>query len=335
MAAETVSGEDEKLHSPGSAANWRESYYFGFNGEAGQTGMAYISLSPNQGFVVRMILLLMPDAGGTLVHIQRSPLPKLTEVVLTEGDLQFHCLEPLLRWQLRAEAVCLCIPPTEEISSALPAAQAGAGAWQRVPVAFDLCFETRMPAYRYPTGAADFLGNDQEHFEQMGCVTGRLRIGSTGDSLVAPAARDRSWGVRNWLRPEWYSWMHLNFGPDLLIGAVIGRAEGHETSSGFVYQGGLFQPVLRVDLEADRDPHDLHLRSGRARIVTGQAQTLDLDFDPLSFFHIILAREGGEQSHDSVTALACRYGEHLGRGLLEGERREPMPSRAPGVTGLW
>lgn len=328
-------GDDEGLHTPGSAQNWRESYYFGFFGEEGQTGIGYISLSPNQRTVVRMILIMMPKGEKTLVYLQEEPLSAYDGVVLENGDLQFRCLAPLQLWRLQAEAVCLVVPSSGEITSALMAAREDPSGVQRVPIAFDLCFEARMPPYRYPDGALDFLGQAQQHFEQMGKVSGRLRIDGEEAPIEASASRDRSWGIRDWLRPEWYKWVHLGFEGDTYIGAVFGRSRGRETSSGFVYQDGRFHPIARVVMDTHHDPESLHLLSGRAQIVTETRKEVDVVLEPRSFSHFILARAGATQCHDSVTTVICKCDGQIGKGVLDHEHREVLSRSSPEKAGVW
>lgn len=320
----SLKSQDDRLHSPGSAANWRESYYFNFHDAAGRAGLTYISMSPHQRKVERIIMVLMPEEGKTLVRIQQDTLADFKDVALEEGVLQYHCLEPLQRWQLQAEADCLSIPSDQDISSVLATARTESPPVERVPVAFDLRFEAGMPAYRFPDGAWDFLGQGQEHFEQAGQISGWLRIGDEETPLAGLGGRDRSWGVRDWLGSEWYNWINLQFREEFFIGAVLSRAEGQEASCGFVHQGGRLQPIVQVVLEAQRDPDDLHLLAGQARIVMEQGHTFDLDLTPLSFLHITPTRDENWQSHGSETLVTCQCGEQTGRGFAEYIRREPI-----------
>lgn len=327
-------GDPDRLHTPGPAQNWRESLFFGFFGEKGQTGMAYVSLSPNKRMAVRMIVITMPKSEKALVCLQQETLPIHEDAVLERGALQFRCLAPLHRWRLQADVVCLAVPNSGELTSVLAAAQADPAGVERVPVAFDLRFEARMPAYRYPDNALDFLGRGQQHFEQMGKVSGWLRTDSAKAPFSALASRDRSWGVRDWLRPESYTWAHLAF-EKMCVGAVLGRSQGGERSSGYVYRDRRFDPIARVVMNTDHDPRNLHLLSGGARIVTAAGKELEVVFEPLSFFHVILARGGATQCHDSVTTVICRCDGQVGQGVLEHERREVLAQSPRKKAGVW
>jgi hypothetical protein len=335
MMASLLESADDRLHCPGSAATWRESYFFAFHDAAGRAVMSYISLAPHQGVAERLVMLLLPAEGRTLVWMQQEPLRRFEDAALVEGAVQFLCSTPLQGWQLRAEAPCLSVPAAQEISAVLAAARADPGPFERLLIAFGVQFEASMPAYRFPAGAWDFLGQGQDHFEQMGQVRGWLRLGDQETAVAGPGSRDRSWGARDWLRHEWYQWIHLHLGQDLLIGAALSQADGRESSSGFVYQEGLLQPVVRAAVEAERDAADLHLLSGTLHLATEQGQTLAVDLAPTSFLHTIVARDQVRQNHDTYTALTCRCAGRTGRGFLEYARKEPLPSAAPRQAGLW
>jgi hypothetical protein len=208
----SLKSTDDRLHSPGSAANWRESYYFNFHDAAGRAGLTYISMSPHQRKVDRMIMILLPEDKRTLVWIQQDPLPCFEDGVLEDSILKYHCLAPLERWRLQAEGNFLSVPAGQDISSVIAAGQARAASVEHLPVAFDLAFEGCMPVYRFPPGGWDFLGQGQVHFEQMGWVTGRLRIGAKETPFAGWGTRERSWGARDWIRAEWWNWINLQFG---------------------------------------------------------------------------------------------------------------------------
>jgi hypothetical protein len=331
----SLKSTDDRLHPPGSDTDWRESFSFDLHDDAGRAGMAYITVSPHRGVVDRIVIMFKPQDGKTLVYMQQDPLTHFEDAVLEQGVLQFHCLEPLQHWQLQAEVDCLSLPLGQEISSALAAARTGDAPVERLPVAFDLRFEARMPAYRFPDGAWDYLGPGQQHFEQMGQVTGWLYISDEKTPFVGLSGRDRSWGIRDWLRPEWYNWINLQFGEDFFVGATLSRADGQEASSGFVYQDGLLQPIAQVVIEAQRDPDNLHLLAGQAHIVTEQGQTFEVGFAPLSFFHAVVAREGTWQDHDNVTLVTCRCEGRTSRGFWEYNQRELISPLAPGQGGIW
>jgi hypothetical protein len=333
--ARLLESADDRLHRPVSATTWRESYFFAFYDQAGRAVLSYISLAPYQGVAERLVMLLLPGEGRTLVWMQQSPLHRFEDAALAEGDVQFLCRTPLQSWHLGADTICLSIPATQEISAALVVARSNPGLFQRRPVAFDVQFESGMPAYRFPAGAWDFLGQGQDHFEQMGQVSGRLRVGDQEVTVAGPGSRDRSWGARDWLRHEWYQWIHLHFGQDLYIGAVLSRADGQEVSSGFVYQAGQLQPILQVAVEAERDAANLHILAGTIRLVTDQGQSLAVDLSPTSFLHTIVARDGTRQNHDSYTGVTCRCAGRTGVGFVEYARKELLSSDTPGHAGLW
>jgi len=325
--------QDDYLHPPGPVASWRESFFFGFYDQAGRVCLSYLSVAPRPGMVERILILQTPGVGSTLFCRHRDPLQHFRDTALAEGALQVHCRVPLQSWQIRAEAPCLPVPPGQEISSVL--ASTREKPLERIPVAFDLHFEALMPAYRFPAGTWDFLGPGQEHFEQAGSITGWMRIGDEETPCSGLCGRDRSWGPRDWLGYQWYHWINLPLCNDLIISAALGRANGQEVSSGFVYREGLLQPIVQVAVQVDRDPQDLHLLAGAAHVVTGAGQTYELHFAPIRFFHTIVAQGDNWRSHDAYTVVTCRCEGVTGQGFVEYAQREPILEHGPARGGLW
>jgi hypothetical protein len=320
---------DDRLHLPGPSHDWRESFYFDFQDDLGWAGLIYLSVSPHEGAVQRVVILLQPG-GDTLVCLQREPLTLIADPVLEHGMVQLHCQEPLRRWRLIAGGVFLSLPSGEELSAALTRARSSNGLARLIPVAFDLQFEAAMPAYRFPTGAWDYLGPGQQHFEQLGQVSGWLRVADKDILVYGTSARDRTWGIRDWLHAEWWHRLNLRFA-DLYIVASLRRVGGRESSSGFLYRDGRLLPIARVRLEAERDPLDLHLRAGRCDVVTEQGDTLTVELTPHAFCHTVVAHQGAWQNHDNVTRVTCRCEGRAGHGFWEYNQREAFNPMQAGV----
>jgi hypothetical protein len=330
-----LQSQDDRLHPPGDTANWRESFYFNFHDAAGRAGLTYITLDAQRLVVDRMILLLLPEHSGTLVCIRQDPILGFEDQVLEQGVLQYHCREPLQCWQLLGEADCLHVPSGQDISEVLAAERTQAAGIKHVPIAFDLYFDALSPPYKFPSGAWDFYGQGQEHFEQIGRVTGHLRVDDQETSFIGLGGRDRSWGRREWLRPDWYTWMNLQFNEDFFISAVFSQTEGEESSSGFVYLGGLIKPVVQIILNVQRDPLDRHLLGGYAHIVVERGETFAVTFSPLSFLYLTITREGNWQCYGCETLVACRCRGQMGRGFVEYVWREQVTLLSANRGRIW
>jgi hypothetical protein len=306
--------QDERLHRPESSPGWQESYYFNFQAP-GLSGGARIGLRPQRG-AERMAVLTWEDR--TLAYIQREPA-EFKFATLEQGALTFHLLAPLQQWRLRAQADFVVVAPGQEILSAVVAKQ-GATAH----VTFDLSFNAETPAYLYPNHVFDFVGPEQRHFEQAGEVRGRVRVDDEEIPFAGVGVRDHSWGVRDWLRPdEWY-WINLiDEREPFFASAAYGRMQDASFTGGFVWKGGLLQPVQGLRIEAHH-ADDLRLLSGQVHLATADGQ-LEATLTPQRSSHICLARTDRWQTRISSTVVIYQgQGHRTGRGWVEHGRREPV-----------
>ncbi len=316
---------EDNLHAPTQASNWRESFYFNWHDSAGRAGLTTIAVWPNQHMVDRITVLWLED-GEILASVQQDPLAGSDANALAGSTtISFHCREPLHHWQLQAETEMVHLPPGQELFPALAAIRGGTIPGRYSHVTMDLSFQGRMPAFGFLPEWWAFLGQGQQHFEQAGAVTGRLCVDGEEKPFAGWGGRDRSWGERDWLRPEWWCWINLQLEPDLFVGAILSRAEGREVHGGYVYQDGMLQPVQQVELQAHRDEHDLHLLSGHARVITGVGRPIEIDLEPEGFLHTTIGQGDGYRGHCAETVVKCRGEGRMGRGIVEYERKEKSP----------
>jgi hypothetical protein len=230
------------VHTPDpERERWRESYYFQFIdfklGIGGYHGPGYRPVKGYSGVLNVLWGLDVP----TLVATEKGRYTT-HDAVHPVGGLQWDILEPLKRWRIRFDgrlndgggdpAI-----PVEAVTSAAEASG------RLVDAAFDLIFERDQPAYLYredPRWDGLFDG----HIDEVGRVTGSLRMGEKTYEIDGRGSKDHSWGVRDWGKPRGWRWVDMLFedGPEL----TVWRATFDGTNwldDGAIYVDGTAEPV--------------------------------------------------------------------------------------------
>ena len=126
-------------------------------------------------------------------------------------------------------------------------------------VSLDASFDAIHPAYAYsshPEGCPDWAATDR--LEQAGRVKGTLRIDGKSYPFDTTAARDHSWGTRNWDTPQHWKWLHAQAGTETAVHFWQIQARGHTVLRGFVSREGHMAEVDRVDVDWKNDPQFRH-----------------------------------------------------------------------------
>jgi hypothetical protein len=182
---------DERRHEPGADDLWNESYYFDFvSDDATLGGYVRMGLYPNLGCVWYWACLV--GVGRALVSVVDHEVPHPTAPqsleIRTTGLWADHHIETSLQHAtigLEAFGVSLDDPVDAY----------GDARGDRVPIGFDLEWETDGGTYRYPAGA--------DRYEIPCIVHGEVLVGSERIELVGTGQRDHSWGVRDWWALSW------------------------------------------------------------------------------------------------------------------------------------
>lgn len=126
-------------------------------------------------------------------------------------------------------------------------------------VSFDAKFDALHPAYAYsshPDGCPDWAATDR--LEQAGRLKGTLRIDGKTFAFDTTAARDHSWGTRNWDTPQQWKWLHAQAGPDTAVHFWQIQARGRTELRGYVLRDGRMAEVDSVDVDWKNDPQYRH-----------------------------------------------------------------------------
>ena len=145
-------------------------------------------------------------------------------------------------------------------------------------VGLDVQFDAAHPAYAYgfhPDGCPSFAATNR--LEQAGRVHGTLRIEDRKYGFDTTAARDHSWGTRDWDMPQHWKWLHAQAGPDLCVHFWQIQARGRTDLRGYVYRDRQMAEVISVDVDFENDDafRQTHIKAavhdtaGRTTQVTG------------------------------------------------------------------
>jgi hypothetical protein len=157
----------------------------------------------------------------------------------------------------------------------------------RVPIGFDLEWETDGDVYPYPGGVTRY---------EVPCrVHGEILVGDEQLELDGFGQRDHSWGVRDWWAFGW-SWTAGRLDDGTRFHGIDLRIPGLDFPAGYLQPG---EPIDAVTVEEDLGADGLPLH---ADITVGP---LALDVTPLAFAPVLLTSPDGRVSR--FPRALCRF----------------------------
>jgi len=147
----------------------------------------------------------------------------------------------------------------------------------------------------------------------MGRVTGTVTAGGRDTEVAGWAYSDHSWGPRHWGMLLSHRWVWATFGPDLFFSAFLFNTAKGRLDFGYVYDGGEFRGVTRLETGA-RVADDGHSPVGcDARLWTadGRGYHITGTCDVTS----VTTHDEGVFLTDGMSTFEC--GGRLGTGLFE------------------
>ncbi len=256
-----ISALDEQLHSPSTDPSWQESYYFNWADADGRYfGLARIGFNPASGTADGLLITVVdgrleyvyPAVG---VSVTPGELTARAERGLAVDNLCFTMREPLTRWNVTL---------TGRTSVDLT--------WTALAAPHDY-----HPNDGHPDTTHDQPGDvvtetatrtaDAHHFEQVGTVTGLIRVGGREHRIDALGQRDKSWGVRDWAAISGWEWITGQFGPDLAFNATLSLVHDSGEPTGFVMRDGVNRALTSVQIDYEWDSTRNVPRSARLNLV--------------------------------------------------------------------
>jgi hypothetical protein len=159
------------------------------------------------------------------------------------------------------------------------------------------------------------LGGDigKDHYESMGRVAGTVSVAGAETEVAGWAYQDHSWGPRHWGMLTTHRWLWATFGPDLFCSAFTFTTPKGRMDFGYVYDGGEFRGVTRLETGARvaDDGHSpvgcdarLWTADGRGYHITGRCEVTSVS-----------THDEGVFLTDGMSVFEC--GGRLGTGIFE------------------
>jgi hypothetical protein len=205
------------VHTPDPGRErWRESYYFQFvdfkHGIGGYHGPGYRPVKGYSGVLHVLWGLGQP----TLIATEKGTYAT-HDAVHPVGGFEWEIVEPLKRWRIRFSG--RLNDGGSDPAIPVPAVvAAGAAPGGTVDVSYELTFERDKPAYLYDENP-QWDGLFDGHIDEVGRVTGTVRVGDRTYEVDGRGSKDHSWGVRDWGKPKGWRWVDMLFedGPELTV----------------------------------------------------------------------------------------------------------------------
>lgn len=297
----TAAPADEGWHQPGTEPLWNESWYFDFVAADGSIG-GYVRVGryPNLGVVWYWACVVGPGRPSVMVvdHDVRPP-SRAGSLELRASGLwaDHHCEVPLDHWSLGLEAFAVSLDDPADAYRGMIG--------HRVPLGFDLEWETDGEVFAYPPGL--------DRYEVPCRVHGEVLVGQERVVLDGFGQRDHSWGVRDWWSIGWcWTAFRLESGErvHLVVPTGLPQAIGYRQSS----DGGrevLLEGAVTATSDGEGLPMHVELVSDRAVFTV----------EPLAWAPVLLAGPDGRVSR--LPRAMARFGGDGRAGLGWIELNQP------------
>jgi len=177
--------------------HWQDRFYFNFNDPAKKlSGILAMGFFPNSNIFQGIMNL---SVGGKLICKNYFRPLGADRLNVRAGSLEIDVVEPLQSWSIKLDEPDL-------------------------GVAMDLVFNGRTEPYEFERITWEEGGEtvwDQCHYTQAGEFTGSLKAGGVELKKLI-GIRDRSWGIRNMGKLDFWIWISANF-DDCWLTAWLGQ----------------------------------------------------------------------------------------------------------------
>lgn len=306
MTSDTpVPATDEGSHPPSGDDLWNESYYLDFV-DPEQRIAGYVRLGVCAGLGTAWYWACVVGEGRPLVTVidHDVPLPKApSREIRTEGLWADYTVETALEHvSVGVEAFAVGVDDPAEVYGDLRG--------DRVPLGFDLEWESDGGAYAYP---------GVTRYEVPCRVHGELLIGSEELTIDGFGQRDHSWGTRDWWSIEWSwtaGWLDDGtrfHGTSVALGGEPVYGTGYLQSPGEALVGT--DDVARAEMLGDH---------GFPSSATWRVADLDMTVEPVAFAPVELTAPDGRRTR--FPRAWCRFTAADGRtghGWTEWNQNQP------------
>ena len=324
-----VNPTDERMHAVGEDPAWSESYYFNFVDPDSRIAMfSRMGFRPNNGWTDGLHVVYL---GGDRVAFTygRREIGKDLGVYdgdLQAGDLNFVCVAPFERWQIRFDG------PAQDIADAavlLERSRLRRDGWfQPAQLQMVVDFEALTKPHYSGVDAAGERG----HFEQSGAVRGNINLGGDAWEVAGFGVRDKSWGPRDWGgssgRPgvatgstgapaPFVNWFSMNFGAEIALGGACYRAsDGEMQGRGWYQEGGESMALENVRITSTYRPDSILHNAVHLTAETAVGDMLDIHGKVLTVCPTKIPMPGGA-TFVNEGLVEFTMGDRRGFGIAE------------------
>lgn len=197
---------NDRYHEPVDDGRWRESYYFSFFDVRHRIGgFTSIGKRPAKGHSGSINVLWGPEI-ATLVASEFDSFDRHDDTYRVQG-LRYQAERPFGRYRLAfsgdlndggtgVECDRAALGPTTRSSA------------PKIGVSYELTFTPTYPPYAYAP-REEWHNLFTGHVDELGTIEGELVVDGRSYDIVARAAKDHSWGVRDWFKPAAWRWIDL------------------------------------------------------------------------------------------------------------------------------
>lgn len=296
---------DEGRHEPTDEPLWSESVYLDFfDVDRGIGGYVRLGILPNLGRCWYWGCVVGPDRQLVTVidHDVALPAPGRHEI-RAEGLWADYTVEtPLDHVSVGLEAFGVGVDDPSEVYGDLRG--------DRVPLGFDLEWETDGGTYRYP-------GVDR--YEVPSRVHGEVLVGQERIEVDGWGQRDHSWGVRDWWSIGW-SWTASRLDDGTRIHGTGVEFEGaHVYGTGYEQAPGA--PMVGTDVAVHTETLG---PAGLPTSGTWQIGDLATEVTPVAFAPVLLTAPDGRVSRFPRAWTTVRTADgRTGHGWTEWNQPQP------------
>lgn len=245
--------EHDRIHQPRDDPRWRESYYFSFfDWEAGIGGFSSIGKRPAKGHAGSINCLWGPGV-RTLVASEYGGVEGHTDDHIVAG-LRYSSAESFGSWNLDFDG------QLNDGGSGVECDHRALGSTGRSPapkasVRYRLTFTPAYEPYLYEE-REEWRNLFDGHVDEIGLVEGELEIDGERRTIRGRAAKDHSWGVRDWFKPAAWRWMDVLAPDGAEVALWRARFDGDWVEDGALYCAGGVEKITsyreRID-HGDRE----------------------------------------------------------------------------------
>ena len=275
-AATPADPGDEARHQPGDEPLWAESWYLDFvDADNAIAGYVRLSIQPELGRAWYWACVVGPDRPLVTVIDHDVALPREgAHEIRSEGLWADYTVEtPLDHVSVGLEAFAVGVDDPAEVYGDLRG--------DRVPLGFDLEWETDGASYAYP---------GVTRYEVPCRVHGEVLVGAERIELDGIGQRDHSWGGRDWWTYGW-SWTAGGLDDGTRFHGVDVAIDGARLyGTGYVQDAASVVGVDDVDNAATLGP------AGLPTAATWRVGELPLEVAPVAFAPVLLTAADGRTS---------------------------------------